>query len=294
MTIDSLPGNSLGFLGPWGTYSEEAAHILCQNRDRELIPYPGIDAAIRATDAGEIAECIVPAENSLDGSVNITLDTLAHDVHLYITHEIIFPVRHNLLIKTPGTDISSIVSHPQALAQCRNTLRRLYPQAKILPAGSTGEAARLVAAGQYAAAVGSLKAASAYGLQAVVSDLQDSPHNFTRFIVLERQPAQNPQGSCKTSLVCKINGERPGSLCDVLQEFARRNVNMTRIESRPARTGLGLYIFFFDLEGSAADSNLRSALEAVCAKSIWYKNLGSYPTNSKTLNLLNDHDQVYL
>ena len=268
----------VGYLGPQGTYCEESVLYLYKNNEVALLPYNGIDAAIRAVALGETDECIVPVENSLEGSVNITLDTIAHDVALYITKEVVLPVRHNLLGKKDCQEVAAIVSHPQALAQCRKTLAILYPQAKLKPVDSTAEAARLVAGsdGLYAA-VGSLKAAEIYGLTVLAPDIHDNQANSTRFIALEPQAAACVQGKSKTTLVCQINGERPGSLYNILAEFATREVNLTRIESRPARTGLGMYIFFFDIEGTLASPNIAAAVSAVQSKCLWYKNFGSYP-----------------
>ncbi|SMC75357.1 prephenate dehydratase [Sporomusa malonica] len=269
---------TVGYLGPQGTYCEEIVLSLYGKEEACLKPFAGIDAAIRAVATGEVDEGIVPVENSLEGSVNITLDTIAHDVNLYITKEVVLPVRHNLLAKKGCQEIAAIVSHPQALAQCRKTLGILYPEAKLKPVESTAEAARIVAAsdGLYAA-VGSLKAGEIYGLTVLAADIQDNNANSTRFIGLERKQASSTTGKCKTTLVCQINGERPGSLYNILEEFAKREVNLTRIESRPARTGLGMYIFFFDIEGSTAESNIAAAISAVEEKCLWYKNFGSYP-----------------
>jgi prephenate dehydratase len=271
----------VGYLGPHGTYSEEVALSLYARDKVSFRDYSSIDMAIKAVEAGEVAQCIVPIENSLEGSVNVTLDILAHEASLYIIREVIWPVRHNLLVKKKGEEIKVIVSHPQALAQCRRNLRRLYPDAQLRAMNSTADAAALVAggAGNYAA-VGSLGAAALYDLQNIAADIQDSSTNCTRFIVLGNLPADSSlqyKYKYKTSVVCKMNGERPGSLCEVLQEFAKRNVNLTRIESRPARTGLGNYIFFFDLDGSLEQGNVHSAVEAVKEKSLWFKSFGSYP-----------------
>ncbi|MDF2569658.1 MAG: pheA [Sporomusa sp.] len=269
---------TVGYLGPQGTYCEEIVLSLYGTTDACLKPFAGIDTVIRAVASGEVDEGIVPVENSLEGSVNITLDTIAHDVNLYITKEVVLPVRHNLLVKKDSQEIAAIVSHPQALAQCRKTLGILYPEAKLKPVESTAEAARMVAVsdGLYAA-VGSLKAGDIYGLTVLAADIQDNNANSTRFIGLERQPASRTHGKCKTTLVCQINGERPGSLYNILEEFAKREVNLTRIESRPARTGLGMYIFFFDIEGGITESNIAAAIHAVEVKCLWYKNFGSYP-----------------
>lgn len=269
----------IGYLGPHGTYSEEVALRLYDGDKVGFKTYFSIDTAIKAADSDEVMECIVPIENSLEGSVNVTLDILAHEADLYILKEVIWPVRHNLLIKNKCEDIEVIVSHPQALAQCRQNLRMLYPNAELRNMNSTADAATLVASGVLnCAAVGSQSAAALYDLQVLAADIQDSSTNCTRFIVLGKNPAVTSlQDLCKTSVVCKMNGERPGSLCEILQEFAARDVNLTRIESRPARTGLGNYIFFFDMDGSMEQSNVRSAVEAVKEKSLWFKSFGSYP-----------------
>lgn len=269
----------VGYLGPEGTFSEEIARTFYAKQEVTLQPFTTIDGAIRAAEAGEVDESIVPIENSLEGAVNITLDTLVHDVHLSICAEVILPVRHNLLARSETVAVTRILSHPQALAQCRQTLQRLYPGAHLEAASSSAEAAEIVAQGaKETAAVGSRRAAAVYGLDVIAADLQDSASNCTRFVVLAKQPLSVlPKGLCKTSVVCQMNGEKPGSLCDILNEFASRGVNLTRIESRPARTGLGVYIFFFDMEGNDREREISEALQAVAAKSLWLRNLGSYP-----------------
>ncbi|MGL5512852.1 MAG: prephenate dehydratase [Sporomusa sp.] len=269
---------TVGYLGPQGTYCEQIALHLYGKEDAFLRPIAGIDSVIRAVALGEVDECIVPVENSLEGSVNITLDMIAHEFNLYITKEAVLPVRHSLLAKRDCDDIAVIFSHPQALAQCRKTIGMLYPQAKTKAVDSTAEAAKMVAASDgLFAAVGSQQAGEIYGLSVIAADIQDNSANSTRFIGLERQPTSPIAGKSKTSLVCQINGERPGSLCDILLEFVKREVNLTRIESRPARTGLGMYIFFFDIEGSIATPNIAAAVREVEARCLWYKNFGSYP-----------------
>jgi prephenate dehydratase len=273
---------AVGYLGPSGTHSEEAARCLYPGGERQLVAYPRIDSVIRAVAGGEITEGIVPIENSLEGSVNITLDTLAHDVDLVITGEIVWPVCHHLLVK-PGTgEIRVIISHVQALAQCRRYLARHYPHAEQRMVDSTAEAARLVASTtDGSAAVGSAMAASRYGLTVAAGPIQDEGANYTRFVVLRRQAVAAFAGEWKTSLAFQINGERPGSLCEVLSEFAGRGVNLTRIESRPSRTGLGVYIFFIDVQGNLADRTVNDACEAIRAQAQWFKNFGSYPVMKK-------------
>ena len=267
----------IGFLGPQGTYSQEVALRLFGDT-AALQPYSSIDAAIRAVASGEIAECVVPIENSLEGSVNITLDTLAHDVELLISREIVMPVRHNLLARETGRKVSVVLSHPQALAQCRRTLARLHPRADCRPVESTAEAARRVAEGETGlAAIGSRGAAALYGLEIIAADIQDTANNCTRFVTLRVQAADTSRAErSKTSVVCQIDGSKPGSLYRILAEFAKRDVNLTKIESRPARTSLGAYLFFLDMEGSADEARVREALTAVEEQSLWFKNFGSY------------------
>jgi prephenate dehydratase len=272
------PLHKVGFLGPPGTYSQEVVLNLF-GPAASLQAYASIDAAIRAVASGEIPECVVPIENSLEGSVNVTLDTLAHEVELFITREIVMPVRHNLLARETGRKVHLVLSHPQALAQCRRTISRLCPSAVSRPVESTAEAARRVAEGEAGlAAIGSRGAAELYGLDIIAADVQDTSSNCTRFVSLQVQPASHDAaGKWKTSIVIQIDGSRPGSLYNILAEFACRQVNLTKIESRPARTGLGSYLFFLDLEGSLDETDVKSALEAVEKKSVWFKQLGSYP-----------------
>lgn len=272
----------VGYLGPQGTYSEEMALSLYEAGKviADFMPYASIDAVIRAVETGEVTEGVVPIENSLEGSVNITLDVLAHEVDLFITREMIKPIKHHLLVHEnydQSMPIAAIVSHYQALAQCRSYIAAFHPGVDLKVVDSTAAAARLVAEGEPGyAAIGSMRAGQLHGLKVAAADIQDQNNNCTRFIVLKRQP-EVKTGECrKTSVVCKINGERPGSLCDFLLEFAKREVNLTKIESRPARTGLGEYIFFFDIEGSDAEEKVSAAIKAIETKSLWFKNLGSY------------------
>ncbi len=270
----------VGYLGPSGTYSEETALRLCEKTACELKPYTTIDSVIRAVATGEITEGIVPIENSIEGSVNITLDVLAHDVELVIVSEFVLPIRHALLTKGGEKKIDCIISHPQPLAQCRNYIARHYPQARMEAVESTAKAAQLVAEGAPGlAAIGSLRAAEIHSLTMIDNDIQDCNNNCTRFILLRQKKSQISEEPVqyKTSIVCKMNGERPGSLCELLLEFSRRDVNLSKIESRPARTSLGEYIFFFDIEGGLHEAHVRQAIQAVKERSLWLKNLGSYP-----------------
>lgn len=268
----------IAYLGPQGTHSEEVCRHVYHDEEWELLPFPTIDSCIRAVYNRELQECLVPIENSLEGSVNMTMDALAHEVNLYITREIAWPICHHLLSSTPHGNIHTFISHPQALAQCRQYLSAHYPNAKLQSADSTAEAARLVALqGDGYAAIANLSTARIYQLAVRAKNIQDNEQNCTRFVALSRNPHVPAQHQpAKTSIVCKILGNKPGSLCSILQEFVDANVNLVRIESRPARTGLGEYIFFLDMEGMVSQKNLQTALAGIRKKSLWLKNLGSY------------------
>jgi prephenate dehydratase len=270
---------SIGYLGPQGTFSEETVLSWYCGMSEQFIPYGSIDAVIRAVEAGEVTVGIVPVENSLEGSVNITLDMLAHEVELFIVGERVQSVHHNLLVKRETQDIKVVMSHPQALAQCRNYLKQHYPAAEIFPMESTAAAAHKVATGggESLAAVGSMRAAELYGLRTLAKDIQDNRENATRFVTLAKQAFPIAEKECKTSIVCQINGEKPGSLYEILGEFASRQVNLTKIESRPARTGMGMYIFFLDIAGGNDSQEVQAAIRAVRSKCQWFKNLGTYP-----------------
>lgn len=269
---------TVAYLGPRGTYSEEVAYQIHTGNQVLFTAYSSIDAAIMSVVNGVSDECVVPVENSLEGSVTITLDTLALVENLFIIRESTHAIRHNLLVNPQNGPVEVIVSHSQALAQCRSYLQEHYPSAQVKAVQSTAEAACCVASGMpNHAAIGSLRATKLYELDVAAAGIQDNSYNSTRFLVLGRKPAVLQKEPHKTSIVCQIDGKKPGSLCEILQEFARRNVNLTRIESRPARTQMGAYIFFLDLDGSLADYEVFAAVKAVQEKSIWFKSFGSYP-----------------
>ncbi len=279
---------TLGFLGPSGTHSEAAAMFLAERMEggAELRPYSDIFSVMQAAADGEVDVCVVPVENSLEGAVNVTMDTLAQMDDLAIERELIWDIHNQLMAKDAAAEVRTIYSHPQPLAQCRQYLKSHFPQAKLVATESTAKAAELVAAGEAgAAAICTARAGELYGLSAIATEIQDSMTNSTRFYQLRRRPvpALAESGSGRAVIVCQIDGARAGSLCGVLEEFASRSVNMTRIISRPARTGLGVYIFFFDLEIEAGKSRapLEESIEAVREKSIWLKDLGRFPVLEK-------------
>lgn len=275
----------MGVLGPLGTHSEAAAQYLSRLLPErpELLVYPDIFAVIQAVEDGEVDSCLVPVENSLEGAINITLDTLARSDDLFVASELIWPV-HNQLMARPGTQkICRIYSHPQPISQCRSYLQQHYPEAELIKVASTARAAEIVAKeprGMGAAAICTKRGGELNGLVTVATEIQDNMSNATRFFELRRVTAapQAPIGPAEKMLViCEIDGQKAGALYDVLKEFADRGVNMTRIESRPARTELGAYIFFFDLDVADNEEALRTSVEAVARKSKWLKDLGSFP-----------------
>ena len=283
----------MGILGPKGTHSEAAAVYLNNiiTEPMELVIYPEIYEVLSAVENGRINTGFVPVENSLEGSVNITLDTLARSDNLIVTRELIWPV-HNQLMAKPEVkiaDLKQIFSHSQPISQCRNYLLKHCPTAAVCNVSSTAKAAEIVANSEVnegLAAICTKRAGELNGLVTLAKEIQDNKYNSTRFFEIRRRGEEITDGSLKNKvlIICQIRGERAGALCEVLEEFAFRNVNMTRIESRPARTKLGEYIFFFDLDTDAAPGMLEESIEAVKKKSIWLKDLGTFPVIIATID----------
>lgn len=270
---------SIGYLGPPGTFTQEALEANLSHDFDSHVPFGTVPEVLLAVEVGEVASGIVPIENSIEGSVNVTLDTLAFETQLYIEREVVHPIRHRLVAK-PGVDrekIKEIVSHPHATAQCRRFLLRNFPGVPLVAANSTAEAAKTVSGmDEPVAAVTTEIAASIYGLVVLERDIEDYPSNRTRFIVVgkERPP---PTGADKTSMACFIRENRPGSLLEILTEFASRGINLTKIESRPTKKVLGEYYFFIDIEGHVEDDAIKDALGSLMGKLREIKLLGSYP-----------------
>lgn len=281
---------SIGYLGPRGTFSEEAlldwlgAHQVDRTR-----AYPSIAACFAAVAAGEVDEALVPIENAIEGGVSQTLDELiANHGHIVIRGEVIHPIRHQL-IGAPGEPLESVtrvLSHPQASAQCGQWLKANLPEVTVDPAHSTAEAVQLaVLAHDGTVAVGNRRSAEIYGGEILAEDIMDAPDNRTRFAVVgTEEVATDAPGEWTTSIICSIVKDRPGALLSILQEFALRAINLTRLESRPARTGLGHYVFFIDAEGNRhRDLPLQAALTAIDEGGIAaVTSLGCYPTADRS------------
>ncbi len=275
-----MSGNTFGFLGPPGTFTQEALLQVVDPESVELIYYPSIEEVIGAVESKEVEQGMVPIENSVEGTVNATVDALGVETEgLYIQREVILPVRLHLLGRKGTTlaDINEVYSMPHATAQCRKWLRTNLPKATIVAANSTAEAAGRVAYEKgSAAAIGPNLAAQLFALEVIERDVTDHPEAETRFVVIGREPVP-ASGRDKTSLVAFISVDRPGALLEILEEFAQRNINLTKLESRPTKRVLGEYCFFIDLEGHVDDEIVSQAIAVLEPKLAKLKSLGSYP-----------------
>ena len=265
------------FLGPPGTFTEEALLTLGIT-DLETLPCISVEEVFAAVSAGDAEAGIVPIENSVEGSVNATLDVLAFESDLTIRHEVVLDITH-ALIAEPGAGIGEIeivASHPHATAQCRRWLAEHLPGRTIAAANSTAEAVQRAVATRGVAAVGTRVASRIYGGVILADGIGDYADNKTRFVVVGRE-APDRSGDDKTTLALFMNEDRPGALLMILSEFAYGNINLTKIQSRPTKRALGEYMFFVDLEGHALDPQVALALDCLRLKLREVKVLGSYP-----------------
>ena len=269
----------IGVLGPQGTYSEKAALLWSKGMaGATLVYFPDFDCVLDSVRMGRVEAGIVPVENSLEGAVTAVMDLLLR-LDVVIVGEVNLPIRHCLVGQGQG-EIKVILSHPQALAQCRQYLHEHFPESEIRTTGSTSHAARLAQEFPEMAAIAGQDTAERYGLKILAREIQDARDNITRFIVVGTEGV-GASGRDKTSLVIYLDRDRPGALYSILEEFARRNINLTRIESRPSRKGLGDYYFYIDLEGHIHDREVGEAVAAARSKAAMVKVLGSYPRAGK-------------
>ncbi len=274
----------VAYLGPAGTFTEEAA--LLYEEKGHLIPFSSISAVAAAVETGIAEEGVAAIENSIEGSVTETLDLLIHESKLLIRHELVLPIEHHLLVK-PGTqsdEIKIIFSHPQALGQCRRFVERCFPKIEIVAALSTAAAVEgMMSDLSPSAAIGTRRAATLYGAIILANSVQDQSPNLTRFVVLA--PTDHPRtGHDKTSLCFSFSDDRPGLLYEVLREFAERNINLTKVESRPSKESLGRYIFLVDFEGHREDALIDEVMAMVRAQASLFKVFGSYPRYIEEIN----------
>ncbi len=266
----------VGFLGPEGSFSHEAVASL--GRAAEPVPYPTIEDLLAAAAAGETDEALVPLENALEGTVSATIDGLVFDHDLVIRREVVLAIHLHLLARRGVAleDVTLVRSYVHALAQVRGFLHRHGLASE--PTASTSQAAREVAASdQPWAAVGSALAAELFGLEVVAHDVGDHPGNETRFVLVGRGAIVAPTGHDRTTIVCFQDADRPGSLYGILGRFAARDLNLTKLESRPTKRGLGDYCFVIEFEGHVADDVVADCLADLEAHLARVKFLGSYP-----------------
>lgn len=269
----------IAYLGPAGTFTEQALVGQDDLKGCELLPLPKFVDVLDATSAGETDLGFVAIENAIEGTVNVTLDALAFDHDLLIQREVVLDIRLNLMA-IPGTklaDVHTVASHPVANAQCRNFLHAELPDAPVKAANSTSEGAVAAAAEPGLAAIGPALAAEKHGLEILADDIADHPGNQTRFVLVGPAGVPQPSGHDKTTVVLTQREDKPGSLVAILQEFAARSINLSRLSSRPVKTELGSYCFIIDLDGHIAEELIADCLRVVRAKHADVKFLGSYP-----------------
>ena len=275
------PVRRIGFLGPPGTFGEEALLTEPDYAASELVPFASHAAVIEAVEGGDVDLGFLGFENSIEGSVRSVLDHLIFETELLIQREVVLPISQNLLA-APGIglrDVRRIVSFPDAMEQCREFFARELPDAELVAANSTAEAVQLVAAErpEATAALGTALAAKLYGLEVLAAEVEDHPDNSTRFVPVAAGGIPAPTGHDKTSIVLFQGADRPGNLHLISAQFAAREINLTKFESRPTKKSLGEYCFIIDFEGHVADEIVADCLRNLRADIGNVKFLGSYP-----------------
>ncbi len=271
---------TIGFLGPAGTFSEEAAMAYAAGRaDVNYLPLSSIPAVVTAIETGAASVGILPIENLLEGSVTFTLDLLIHETDLKIAGESVIPIRQYLVARPEVMlpEVQVLYAHPQSLGQCRRFIERCLPGVATVASLSNSKApAEALADERPAAAISTRRAAEMTGARILAQDIADNLGNVTRFIALARED-HAPTGRDKTSFCFGFAEDRAGSLVGALKELADENINMTKLESRPSKLVLGQYIFLVDIEGHRNDAHVARALERLATQTNMLKIFGSYP-----------------
>jgi prephenate dehydratase len=275
----------IGFLGPQGTFTEEALFTQPDYAKAELVALNSLAEVLESVQEGRVDLGFVPIENAIEGTVRDTLDSLVFDNDLLIQREVVLDIHLHLMAPTGVklSDIQRVASIPVATAQCRRFLVGKLPSAETIATNSTADAARLLGEGDPllteipTAAIAPRLAASLYGLEILVEDVEDHPENQTRFVSLAPRGIPAPTGHDRTSIACFQSADHPGSLYGILGQFAARNINLTKLESRPTKKALGEYCFIVDLEGHIADEVIADCLRDLHAELADVKYLGSYP-----------------
>ncbi len=287
------PGTRIGFLGPLGTFTEQALMSQPDLAACELVPCRTMPDVLDAVEAGEVAYGFVAIENSIEGMVNLTQDELVFNHSLLIQREVVLDIEHCLLA-LPGTmlaEVKVVLSIPVATAQCHAYLREHVGSAEVRATNSTADGARLVAEmGAGVAAVAPRAAARVYGLDVIAADIADHPGNQTRFVLVARSGIPAPTGHDRTGLVVYQRADEPGSLISILQEFAARRINLSNLQSRPTKGGgLGDYCFIIYADGHVADELLADAMRSLRSKQGQVKFLGSYPAAGEHAHEAREH-----
>ncbi len=269
----------VGFLGPEGTFSHQAA--LCMfGRSVSFYPLDSIEEVFSSVEKGLCHQGVVPIENSYEGSVNTTLDML-YKYDLKITGEVLLRIRHNLMSKAKDiNEIKEIYSHPMAIAQCKAWIRANMEGVSIRETQSTAVGAKIASEKKEAAVIGNRLLAEIYGLNIIREGIEDSPDNVTRFLALGKDAVRSPTSKDKTSILFFLR-DKPGALFKALEALAKKRINMTRIESRPMKTKKWEYLFYVDIEGHEKDPNVNEALIEMEESCVLLKRLGSYPAADK-------------
>jgi len=284
---------TIAYLGPVGTFTQEATQFLFSDPKAEFVPYPTIPDVFISVEQGVSDYGVLPVENTIEGSVNTTIDWLIHHVDHPIVAELVYPIKQCLLVHAnhmdrPASDFKQVLSHPQAIAQCQMFLHKRFPQAKLVYTDSTAQAAETLNKRPHEPllAIGTEQAAKKHQLHVLETDIQDHENNFTRFIVIGKRPLKLKQKKLqdKSSIQVTLSSDYPGALHQVLAVFAWRKINLSRIESRPTKTGLGNYFFIIDAEISAEHVLMKGAIAELEALGCSVRLLGSYPCYQKELS----------
>lgn len=288
MTNDEPKSLHIAHLGPSGTYAEAAAikysNLLMEKAEAQtkLCPYPSIAQTLHAVDKQETDLAVVPVENSIEGSVRVTMDTLWQLDYLQINLALVMPICHTLVSNADNLEkIEKVYSHPQALAQCQKWLNQFLPKAQLISTNSTAEALGRLDKELTAATISSKRAAQLYNLPILASNINERPENYTRFWVISRADmsgirSYSSVNTTHTSLAFSLPANVPGALVKPLQVFSQLGINLTRIESRPTKRSLGEYLFFIDLESDATQSNIKIVLSELEKHTEVLKVFGSY------------------
>ena len=273
----------VGYLGPEGTFTEEATLLLANGEN--TVPYHNFYEALHAVDDGKINSAVVPVENVIEGIVNATVDELIFSVNLHINEMLILPINQNLIAKkgTKVEDIKEVISHPHAIPQCKNFLNEYLPNVPRTTASSTAEAIRMVSASdQCIAGIGNKRAAELYGLEVLKECIKDNTNNFTQFVRVSKTPNMDN----KNAKVCTLTfstPNKPGELFKVMEIFSVYNLNMSKISSRPMKERPMEYVFMVDVDIDNNLEDIENAIKLIKRKTSFYKKLGFYPVRDLRL-----------